>query len=73
MKKHIYDRWGMTELRIEERDPVCGVDFCDECGDCLVCYGSDPCWHGGEHFWVEYEGELVRWQLGTQKEDPADD
>jgi hypothetical protein len=23
---------------------VCGVDFCDQCGDCLYCYGYDPCY-----------------------------
>jgi len=28
------------------REPICGRDFCSNCGDCLHCYGSDPC--GGE-------------------------
>ena len=23
--------------------PVCGEDFCEDCGDCLVCYGEDDC------------------------------
>lgn len=34
-----------------EKSPVCGEDFCDLCGDCLHCYGSDPCHgnDGGEH------------------------
>ena len=31
------------------REYVCGEDFCDECGDCLACYGSDPCFDGGSH------------------------
>ena len=38
-------------------DPECGKDFCDSCGDCLDCYGGDPCWDAGEsgdHFWVRY-------------------
>lgn len=21
----------------------CGEDFCQACGDCLDCYGGDPC------------------------------
>jgi len=43
-------------LRIEERVPVCGEDFCDRCGDCLVCFSEDPCRDGHEeHLWVVYE------------------
>ena len=57
MKKHIYDRHGMTMLRVEEADPVCGVNFCDECGDCLACH-AERCWDGGKPWWVEYEGEI---------------
>lgn len=43
--------------RIEEYgDPECGEDFCDQCGDCLDCYGDDECpendW--GPHRWVIY-------------------
>ncbi len=22
---------------------VCGECFCEQCGDCLVCYGEDDC------------------------------
>lgn len=30
----------------------CGKTFCDRCGDCLACYGDDPCGsHGGDHVW----------------------
>ena len=29
-------------------DPICGTDFCDECGDCLYCYGGDECRDGGD-------------------------
>lgn len=32
----------------------CGEDFCEQCGDCLVCYGDDSCWAGGtegDHEW----------------------
>jgi hypothetical protein len=27
----------------------CGEDFCDECGDCLVCHGDEPCYDDGPH------------------------
>lgn len=44
----------MRDLRHEEPEPVCGKDFCEQCGDCLACYGSDPCVHteDGRHVWV---------------------
>ena len=45
-------------LRVEEAEPECGEDFCDRCGDCLHCYGGDPCYGidaEGEHYWVVYE------------------
>ena len=57
---HIFDKDGRKLLRTEEREPVCGQDFCDRCGDCLSCYGSDHCYDGDdgnsevEHFWVQY-------------------
>ena len=47
----------------EERgNPECGRDFCDVCGDCLSCYGDDPCGPADEdddapvarHRWVIY-------------------
>lgn len=59
MKKHYYDWTGTKLLRIEEAEPVCGEDFCDRCGDCLECYGGDPCYESedGEHYWVEYLDE----------------
>jgi len=41
--------------RDEEATPVCGEDFCERCGDCLVCFGGDECCEGGEHEWVRYE------------------
>lgn len=37
-------------------EPVCDEDFCDSCGDCLVCHAEDRC-HGsddGRHHWVRY-------------------
>lgn len=41
---HTYERREMGQ-------PVCGEDFCDHCGDCLVCY-SDYCEFGCS--WVIY-------------------
>lgn len=41
-------------LKTEKAVPVCGEHFCDNCGDCLVCYGDDECFHGPYHRWVEY-------------------
>lgn len=56
MIRYVYNMNDLdTLLRVEEATPECGEDFCDRCGDCLDCYGSDPCANGGEHFWVEYE------------------
>ena len=56
MEMHIYTEDGMKLIRTEARDPECGEDFCDQCGDCLACYGSDPCIPNddGPHFWVQY-------------------
>lgn len=65
MKCYIYTHDGSRRVRVEEHTPVCGEDFCDTCGDCLSCYGGDPCYDGlherDEHFWVVYldeNGEL---------------
>ena len=55
MKRYVYDESGATLLRVdEEAVPVCGEDFCDECGDCLACYGSDPCYYDKKHRWIVY-------------------
>ena len=58
MIKHIFDNKTLKFIRTEEAEPECGEDFCDSCGDCLVCYGDDPCYGSDppkpEHYWVEY-------------------
>lgn len=61
MIKRIYDHRGEKQLRTEIATPNCGEDFCDRCGDCLDCYGGDPCPEadGLAHSWVEYEKEPV--------------
>ncbi len=57
MIKCIFDRTGVRMIRTEESTPICGLDFCEVCGDCLACYSEDGC--GGQdskpHFWVEYQ------------------
>lgn len=40
--------------------PICCEDFCDDCGDCLVCYGEDPCRDGGKHVPSERMREAAR-------------
>lgn len=46
------------QQRLEARQPKCGEDFCDGCGDCLHCYAGDPCYRtdppADAHFWVVY-------------------
>lgn len=44
-------------------DPECGEDFCDTCGDCLACYGGDPCYGFHDdpeagHSWVVYAEDV---------------
>jgi len=40
----------------QDREPECNKDFCERCGDCLVCYGGEPCAEsqGDKHVWVIY-------------------
>lgn len=56
MRREHYDETSLRLLWEDEADPQCG-DFCDKCGDCLRCYGEDPCAASpdGEHRWVVYE------------------
>lgn len=47
-------------VRTRAAVPRCGDDFCDRCGDCLDCYGSDECTDNksnGYHAWVLYVGD----------------
>ena len=55
MLKEICDWTGRILIREENAEPVCGKDFCDDCGDCLACYIEDPCYDGSVHRWVEYD------------------
>lgn len=56
MQREVYNEKTDARLRTDTATPECGQDFCDRCGDCLHCYGSDPCVNGHEnHRWVYYE------------------
>ena len=46
---------GSYEFR-EMGDPVCG-DYCDSCGDCLLCSHDGFCYDGGLPRWVIYKGD----------------
>lgn len=55
MIRYVYNARGDTLIRIEEAIHVHGEDFCDSCGDCLDCYGDEPCHpDGGAHLWIVY-------------------
>lgn len=40
-----------------DAEPICGFDFCDECGCCLACYNECPCCPQA----VVYQDKLIRW------------
>ena len=57
MLANIYDEAGVDLLRTIEAKPICGVDFCDRCGDCLYCY-TCPCEDDYPlHVWIVYGEE----------------
>ena len=40
------------------REYECGEQFCHACGDCMACYGSEPCYVQDEdgdeaHYYIE--------------------
>ena len=54
----VYDAFGEKILgHLERAGPVCNEDHCDSCGDCLYCYGEDPC-PEGIHTWLYYIDRL---------------
>ncbi len=53
MIRFIADNQGKI-IGNEKAIPICGEDFCDDCGDCLICYIEDPC-SGGSHRWIRYQ------------------
>lgn len=74
MKAHVYAANGTTPLGIIEGTPVCGVHFCDQCGDCLSCdpgpcYGTEKAEDSPEpqHLWVLYFYEFDQWTPELQQ------
>jgi len=57
-----------------EAEPVCMVDFCALCGECLDCYGGEPCWDGehrwGDHMWHVQPGDRRHEELMLLAPDP---
>lgn len=59
MRAHIFNEADKL-IRVEDREPECGRDFCDRCGDCLHCdegcyLNQDDEGRMGEHYFVVYE------------------
>ena len=56
MKKYLYDKTGTSILEVAEIEPVCSVDFCEDCGDCVVC-NRGICANNGDdgHRLIDYE------------------
>jgi hypothetical protein len=49
MKRAVVDSATGKELRQEDREPACNVDFCEDCGNCLYCYSDVICPANGAH------------------------
>lgn len=67
MKRQVLDE-KYHEIRVEEAEPECGDDFCEDCGDCLACYGDEPCSFSdsGRHRWIVVENQLAAIDLMTE-------
>ena len=58
MRRYVANAEGKV-VDYEDAEPICSEDFCDSCGDCLVCYSEENCrgLEGGlpkQHIWVRY-------------------
>lgn len=46
----------------------CGDKFCEDCGDCLYCYGGEPCYGDGKgehgHAWPASEDMAAEKEWG---------
>lgn len=54
MSYEIVDKDGKRIPLPGPRRPRCMKDFCDSCGDCLVCHEEYECPNSedGEHLWI---------------------
>ena len=57
--RKIIDRVKSNTREHVDDIPICGEDYCDMCGDCLVCHIDLWCYgtESPEHPWVEYRWE----------------
>lgn len=53
MRCYLYADDGVKPFVGFEAAPICGVDFCDTCGDCLDCQEGE-CADGKSCLWVVY-------------------
>lgn len=58
LKRHLADKAGKI-VASDAANPVCGEDYCDDCGDCLAC-SNEPCRasKSGQHRWIVYSDDL---------------
>lgn len=56
---HIYGSKCGKRVFSFDAEPVCAVDYCNRCGDCLVCDIEDDCngEDGRGHVWVVFSEE----------------
>jgi len=55
---HYFDELTLEFLFSRDVMPECDKDFCDECGECLVC-GKNKCRKGYNHYWVQYVSDNI--------------
>jgi hypothetical protein len=60
MKCYVIDRSGRPTGEIIDRAPRCCEDFCESCGDCLVCFSECRCMCSadGSHYFTVSEDDL---------------
>lgn len=51
--------WVGEKIERVAYNGICGVHYCDHCGDCMVCHGEERCYYGGdgEHYCSEMENQ----------------
>jgi hypothetical protein len=47
----------MKPLDIKPTEIKCGEVFCEQCGDCIYCYGENECMVDGPYHWYTWPKE----------------
>jgi hypothetical protein len=47
MQLKIYDNSGNQLLTTIDVYPICGIDYCEYCGQCIACFDNRHC----DHIW----------------------